>query len=75
MAVMSRIIVPFWFNVWQPAMLSGVTALLSNGKSGGSVKLIVHDSVHCWARGLLSTWWRLKEVGKAWRGRQGLLVM
>ena len=35
------------------------------GKSRGGVVLIVHDRVHCWARGLLSTWWRLKEVCKA----------
>ena len=40
-------------------------ALLNDGESGGGVVLIVHDRVHCWARGLLSTWWRLKEVDEA----------
>ena len=38
-------------------------ALLYGGKSGGGVVLIVHGRVHCWSRGLLSTCWRLKEVG------------
>ena len=49
-------------------------ALLYGGESGGGVVLIVHDRVHCWARGLSSMWWRLKEVGKAWRDWQASLI-
>ena len=49
-------------------------ALLDDGGSGGGVVLIVHDRVHCWAKGLLSTWWRAKEVGEAWRTRRASLI-
>ena len=41
-------------------------SLLYGGKSSRSVKLNVHDRVHCWVRDLLSMWWKPKEVGKAW---------
>ena len=47
---------------------------MNDGESGGGVELIVHDRVHCWAKGLLSTWWRLKEVGEAWRTRRASLI-
>ena len=49
-------------------------ALLYDGESGGGVELVVHDRVYCWARGLLSTWWRPKEVGETWRSRRGSVV-
>ena len=47
--------------------------LSCDGKSGGSVKLIVNGRANCRTRHLLSTWWRLWRSTRLDKVRQGPL--